>query len=209
VHTIVADLANLADVDRALEEASTGRELYAAILNAGVTHFGRHDELQWSEFQRMLDTNVTSVTRMTYSLLPRLEASGAGGGLMIVSSMAGIHPVPYQTAYSATKAFLVHFGCGLWHELLGRPVSITTFAPGGVVTEMTAGESFVPLRRWLMPVEIAAAEGLEAFRTRKYLHVPGSANRVGSAIARLLPRRTLTGWVAASYRKALERTGKL
>jgi short-subunit dehydrogenase len=207
--SIEADLSKLTEVERVVEEASKGRELYGAILNAGITHFGRHEQLEWAEFQRMLDTNVTGVTRMTGLLIPKLEASGAGGGLMIVASMAGITPVPYQTAYSATKAFLVHLGCGLWHELQGRPLSITTFAPGGVVTEMTAGESFVPLRSWLMPVEGAATEGLEAFRQRKYLYVSGAANRIGSAFTKFLPQQTLTGWVAASYRRALERSGKL
>jgi len=38
----------------------------------------------------------------------------------------------YQTAYSATKAFLVHFGCGLSQELRGTGVSVTTFAPAGI-----------------------------------------------------------------------------
>jgi hypothetical protein len=28
---------------------------------------------------------------------------------------------PYQTAYSATKAFLVHFGCGLFREATTLP----------------------------------------------------------------------------------------
>lgn len=209
VLTIEADLSRLADVERVVEEASQGRELYAAILNAGITHFGPHEHLEWTEFQRMLDTNVTGVTRMVGLLIPKLEALGAGGGLMIVASMAGITPVPYQTAYSATKAFLVHLGCGLWHELQGRPLSITTFAPGGVVTEMTAGESFVPLRGWLMPVVAAATEGLEAFRSRQYLHVSGRANRIGSAFTKFLPQQTLVGFVAASYRRALERSGKL
>jgi short-subunit dehydrogenase len=209
VLTIEADLSKLEEVERVVEQATSGRELYGAILNAGITHFGPHEQLEWSEFQRMLDTNVTGVTRMTGLLIPKLEALAQGGGLMIVASMAGITPVPYQTAYSATKAFLVHLGCGLWHELQGRPLSITTFAPGGVVTEMTAGESFVPLRSWLMPVDAAASEGLECFRQRKYLYVSGAANRIGSAFTKLLPQQTLTGWVAASYRRALERSGKL
>jgi short-subunit dehydrogenase len=71
---------------------------------------------------------------------------------MLVASLAGLTPVPYQTAYSSTKAFLVHFGCGLWHELQGRNVSITTYAPGGIETAMTAGASFGGLRKWLVPV---------------------------------------------------------
>lgn len=199
----VADLSQLSDVDRVIEIACKERELFGAILNAGVTHFGPYAELSWNEFRKMLDTNVIATVRMATALIPALEAQG--GGLMIVSSMAGIHPVPFQTHYSATKAFLVHFGVGLWHELAGRNVSVTSYAPSGVVSEMTAGENFTPLRRWLMPVEQAADEGVEAFRMRKYLHISGFTNRVGSVFARILPQRLATSLVAAQYRNALKR----
>lgn len=202
VETCVADLSKLDDVDRVIAAAQS-RPLYGAILNAGVTHFGDYAELSWDAFRSMLDTNVIATVRLTTALVPTLEAQG--GGLMIVSSMAGIHPVPFQTHYSATKAFLVHFGVGLWHELEGRNISITSYAPSGVVSEMTAGDNFTPLRRWLMPVDQAASEGVEAFRTRKYLHISGFANRVGSAFARMLPGRLATSLVAAQYRSALKK----
>src|SRR5262249_13100969 len=118
---------------------------------------------------------------------------------------AGIQPTPYQTAYSATKAFLVHFGCGLWHELRGKNVSITTYAPGGIATDMTADERFDALRGWLVPVEGAAREGLAAFQPRAHLHVPGRMTRLGAALLRLLPRRLVTDRVAAEYKKALDK----
>lgn len=203
VDICVADLSKLEDVDRVIESASKGRALYGAILNAGVTHFGPYDKLSWDAFRSMLDTNVIATVRLTTALIPQLEAQG--GGLMIVSSMAGLFPVPYQSHYSATKAFLVHFGVTLWHELQGRNVSITSYAPSGVVSEMTAGDAFTPLRRWLMPVEQAASEGVEAFRNRKYLHISGFGNRVGSVFARLLPQRLTTSLVAAQYRNALKK----
>ncbi|HEY6562388.1 MAG TPA: SDR family NAD(P)-dependent oxidoreductase [Polyangiaceae bacterium] len=209
VVTVCADLADVAEVDRALEQATQGRQLYAAILNAGVTHFGEHGRLSWLDFQRMLNTNVTSVVRMATELVPHLDKPGLGGGLMLVASMAGITPIPYQTAYSGTKAFLVHFGCGLWHELQHKQISITTYAPGGIVTEMTGTESFRPLRGWLMPVDRAAVEGIEAFRKRRYLHVPGYSNRLGSVLMRFLPQRIVTSQIAASYRRALKLTGQI
>jgi short-subunit dehydrogenase len=142
---------------------------------------------------------------MAVRLLPYLEHADHGGGVMIVSSMAGIQPVPYQTAYSATKAFLVHFGCGLWHELDGKNVSITTYAPGGIATDMTSGDRFDTLRGWLVPVEGAAREAIAAFQQRRYLYVPGRLNRLGAALSRVLPRRLVTDRVAAEYRKALQR----
>jgi short-subunit dehydrogenase len=203
VETVVADLSRLEDVDRVFSHATGDRGLYAAVLNAGVTHFGDHGDLAWEEFETMLATNVTSVVRLTTRLLPYLETSGEGGGIMLVSSMAGLTPVPYQTAYSATKAFLVNFGAGLWHELRGKNVSITTFVPGGIETEMTAGESFKKLGGWLMSADRCADAAVDAFASRAYVHVPGLIYRVGATLVRVLPQRFVTGRVAAQYRHAL------
>src|SRR5512146_107114 len=85
VEVCVADLAKLEDVDRLIDVATRGRQLYGAILNAGVTHFGPYAELSWDSFRTMLDTNVTATVRMATAFVPALEAQG--GGLMIVSSM--------------------------------------------------------------------------------------------------------------------------
>lgn len=200
---IAADLSRVEEVDRAFREATAGRAVYAAVLNAGVTHFGEYHELAWEEFQTMLATNVIGVVRFATQLLPYLEQRAEGGGILIVSSMAGLTPVPYQTAYSATKAFLVNFGCGLWHEVRHKNVSVTTFVPGGIQTEMTSGVRFRALGGWLMPADECAAEGIDCFRRRRYLHVPGVAARVSATMLGFLPRRFLTERVAATFRRAL------
>jgi len=205
VHTIAADLSKLEEVDRVLAEAMADRQLYGAVLNAGVTHFGHHHALGWDDFDAMLRTNVVAVVRMTSELIPHLAKGPAGGGILIVSSMAGINPVPYQTAYSATKAFLVSYGLGLWHELRGTNVSVTTYAPAGIATEMTAGEKFGPLRGWLAPVESVAESGIEAFRARRYLAIPGATNQVGDVLIRLLPRQFVASRLASVYRSALKK----
>lgn len=204
IEPITADLSKLSEVDRVVQQATKGRSIYGAILNAGVTHFGDYHELTWEAFESMLATNVTSVVRMVTDLVPYIEKGGEGGGLLIVSSMAGLTPVPYQTAYSATKAFLVNFGCGLYHELRGRNVSVTTFVPGGIKTEMTATSNFEKLSGYLMPVDVCAREAIEGFRKRRYLHTPGVMNRVGVTLMRFLPQELLTGRVAATYRGSLE-----
>jgi len=205
VRVIAADLGQISEVNRVFGEATADTPLYGAILNAGITHFGNWDELSWEEYERMQALNVTSVVRMTTLLLPYLEQRRESGGLMLVASMAGIVPTPYQTAYSATKAFLVHFGAGLHHEMWPRGVSVTTFVPGGIVTEMTDGVRFNDLRSWLMPAERCAKEAVRAFRERAYVFSPGFVYRWGSAVTKLLPQRFFIGRLAEQYRKSLER----
>jgi len=206
VHVIEADLSREADVDRVFAEAIGLGDVYGVILNAGVTHFGEHRDLSWEGFQSMLATNVTSAVRLTSLFVPYLVKEGSGGGILLVSSMAGLMPVPYQSAYSGTKAFLVNFGRGLWHELHGTRVSITTFAPGGIATELTEssglGQHFKSSVT-IMPAEECARSALQGFVKRKYLHVPGWFNRLAAFLSRFLPQRLLVGAVGAEYRKAL------
>lgn len=205
VHTVVADLSNEDEAHRMFDEATVDRPLYGVILNAGVTHFGHWDELDFDAFKQMQAINNTSVVKLIDLALPYLEGRAENGGLMIVASYTGVHPTAYQTYYSATKAFLVCLGGGLHHEMKHRGVSVTTYIPGGIVTEQTAGERFNHLRGWLMPVEKAARSAVKAFRKRHYMHIPGVLYGIGGPLMRVVPQRLFTGILASVYRRSLLR----
>jgi hypothetical protein len=205
---IAGDLSRIEDVDRVIAEATAGRQLTAVVLNAGVTHYGHFHELSWTDFQTMLHTNVSAVVRMTTELVPHLEKDPGGGGILLVSSMQAFTPVAFQTAYSGTKAFVATFGMAMWHELEGRNVSITTYIPGGIETEMTAGEKFAPLRGWLANVDDVAKLGIKAMRLRRFLTIHGLENRLGNVLFRFLPRKFVSGQLAAVYRGAMRDVAK-
>ncbi|MBL8936168.1 MAG: SDR family NAD(P)-dependent oxidoreductase [Archangium sp.] len=200
---VTGDMSKPEDVDRVLAEAMAGRQLYGAILNAGVSHFGHHHELAWDDFLSMLQLNVTANVRMATELVSHMKAHKLGGGIMLISSMTGVMPVPYQSAYSGTKAFLNSFGTALAHELEGHPLSMTVFAPGGIATEMTSGERFSTLRSWLAPVGETARAAIKAMKNREHLAVPGFVNQLGMLAFRFVPRRFAMGQLASTYRKAL------
>ena len=202
----VADLSVPGEADRLMEECLSEQSLYGAILNAGVTYFGRQTELDWQKFENILQTNVVGVVRMTNRLVSHFEQTGEEGALMVVASMAAFYPVPYQAAYSGTKGFILNFITALSHELQNKKLSLTVYAPAGIATEMTGGEKFDSLKGWLMPVDQAAREGLLAFRTRKYTYIPGILNRLGSVFMRFLPAKFLAGRMGKVYREALLRS---
>lgn len=202
-----ADLSSIADVDRVFAQSTAECEVQAVILNAGITHFGHHHELAWDTFENMLDTNVKSAVRLTHHFVPYLLGKDHGGALMLVTSMAGMQPVPFQTAYSSTKAFLTTFGMGLHHELAGKNISITTFAPGGIATEMTEGNGLAAhFGRGLQiqPAQFVAREAVNSLVQRRYLYVPGQFNRLQLFLPRLLPRRLVGSVVAGTFHKALQ-----
>jgi hypothetical protein len=202
VKVVPADMSRSEDVERALGVAKS-TPLAAVVLNAGVTHFGHHHELEWEAFESMLRTNVISTTRVTSELVRHFQATGANARIMLVTSLSGLMPVPFQSAYSGTKAFLTAFGTALAHELKGSPISVTVFAPGGIVTEMTSGDRFESLRGWLAPVDSVAREAIAALKSRQPLVVQGFMNRLGFFFFRFLPRNVVMGGLSRTYRKAL------
>jgi len=205
VHCLTADLGRIEEATRVFQEATAKAPIYAAVLNAGVTHFGHHEELSWEAFQTMVSLNVTSTARLTGLFLEYLEERKENGGVLLIASLAGLNPVAYQSAYSGKKAFLVNYGCSLHHEMKPRGVTVTVFAPGGIQTEMTEGERFNDLRGWLVPVGPCANSALMGLRKRKYRVIPGFIYRWGSWLTSLLPENFVVGQVAAQYRNSLKK----
>jgi short-subunit dehydrogenase len=204
VKTITADLSKVADADRVMDIALAEPGLCGIILNAGITYFGRLTEMDWEQFEKMLQTNVTGMVRMAQRTAVHFEQTGAEGGLMVVSSMAAILPTPYQAAYSGTKAFMLNFISALAHEMKNKCFSYTVFLPGGMTTEMTNNEKFSALKNWMMPVAVAARTALHAFHKRKATCVPGTSNKLGAYLSGLIPKRIIVGGMARTYSRALE-----
>ncbi|HWU33534.1 MAG TPA: SDR family NAD(P)-dependent oxidoreductase, partial [Marmoricola sp.] len=84
-------------------------------------------------WQRMYDTNVLSVVRVTRALLPALRA--ARGAVITVSSTAGRNVYEGGGGYAAAKHGTRVVVETLRLELNGEPVRVTEVAPGMVHTE--------------------------------------------------------------------------
>ncbi len=88
------------------------------------------------DWERMYDTNVMGLMRMTRALLPKLEASGAGH-IVNIGSVAGREAYPGGAGYNAAKFAVRAITQVLRLELVGKPVRITEVAPGLVETEFS------------------------------------------------------------------------
>lgn len=88
------------------------------------------------DWERMYDTNVLGLMRMTRALLPKLEASGAGH-IVNIGSVAGRDPYPGGAGYNAVKFGVRAITQVLRLELVGKPIRITEVAPGLVDTEFS------------------------------------------------------------------------
>lgn len=121
--------------DSVADLASSIDDLAVLVNNAGgaigVEPIERADPADW---QRMYDTNVLGVLRVTQALLPALEA-GAGGHVVVTGSIAGHLVYEGGGGYTAAKHGAAALVETLRLELNGRPVRVTEVAPGMVRTE--------------------------------------------------------------------------
>lgn len=202
-----ADLERPDEVDALFGAAVDGRDLAGAVLNAGVTHFGRSLDLPWARLEALVATNVLSPVRLARLLAARWVERREPGALLLVTSLAGLMPVPFQTDYAAAKAFLTSWGLGLSSELSGSGVSVTTFAPGGIATEMLTSSGLdrvaKPGDAGVMDAARCARYAVAAFRARETFAVPGSLNRLSLALTRLLPLPLAARLVAKIYERGL------
>lgn len=208
VHCVGADMTRREDVDRAFEEATAeGRALCAMVLNAGVTYFGRALEQSYEDLLALVQTNVLSNLRFVQRFAPYAQAQQPDAAVMLVSSLAGFSPMPWQAAYGGSKAFLSNFGQALVEELRGKSPSVTVFAPGGIATEMLdtsgIGRKFKAGDLGIMAADKCARIALEGMLRRRALVVPGVLNKVSTVAMRLAPRQFVAGRISALYREAL------
>jgi NAD(P)-dependent dehydrogenase (short-subunit alcohol dehydrogenase family) len=144
VHTDVADAASLAAL--AVAAAAIGR-VDALVNNAAIANSigGKtYDEIEQTEWERVLRVNVTGTWLACKHLAP-LVAAGGGGAIVNVASDTALWGATRLLHYVASKGAVLAMTRSLARELGPQRVTVNAVAPGLIEGEATAG---VPAARW-------------------------------------------------------------
>jgi short-subunit dehydrogenase len=186
VITVAGDLAAPGMVDE-VRAAAADRETGLVVANAALAPQGGFLDATAAELAASVDLNCKASMLLARAFLPDMAGRGHGG-MIFVSSLAGLQGAPGLAAYGATKAYLIALGESLWAELRPAGVDVLTVCAGAVVTpgyQQAAGRQ-APGATTPEQVAAAALRGLgHGFRV-----VPGTLNQVSAfALQRLVPRR--------------------
>jgi short-subunit dehydrogenase len=195
--TVSADLAT-AEGLAAVERATGSLEIGLVIVNAADSPIGPFVELDPARAERALDLNCRALLLLARRYLPPMVARGRGG-LVVMSSLAGMQGSPAIALYAATKAFGTVLAEGLWAELRGSGVDVLACVAGAVATPGLRAAMRRPALGTVEPDQVAEA----ALRTlgRRPRAVPGALMRVSSTLmSRLLPRRAAIALIARGSR---------
>jgi 3-oxoacyl-[acyl-carrier protein] reductase len=156
------------------------------VNNAGITRDNLLMRMKDDEWDDIINTNLTSVFRMSKAVL-RGMMKAKTGRIINISSVVGFTGNAGQANYAAAKAGMVGFAKSMAKEVGSRNITVNTVAPGFIDTDMTKELSddikkallaSIPLSRLGEAKEIAhtvaflASEGA-GYITGETLHVNG------------------------------------
>lgn len=158
------------------------------VNNAGITKDKPIFSMQDSDWTEVLKTNLFGVFYLTRKFVTDM-LKRKKGRVINLSSISGIHGLPGQVNYSASKAGIIGFTKALAKEVGLFGVTANVVAPGGVTTPMIeklppqAKEALlqsVPLRRFCEPEEVARvvyflAEGAPDYLNGSVIVLDGGA----------------------------------
>ncbi|HDN2512140.1 MULTISPECIES: 3-oxoacyl-ACP reductase FabG [Providencia] len=161
-------------------------EIDILVNNAGITRDNLLMRMKEEEWQDIIDTNLSSVYRLSKAVL-RAMMKKRCGRIISIASVVGVMGNAGQTNYAAAKAGLIGFSKSLAREVASRGITVNVVAPGFIETDMTkaltdeqrAGIlSQVPADRLGDAQEIASAVAFlasdeAAYITGETLHVNG------------------------------------
>ena len=133
-------ILNVTDDKSIVELMSNISNQYGAIdiliNNAGITRDNILMRMKQEEWDEIIDTNLTSVFKMSKAVLRGMIKKKAGR-IISITSVVGAMGNSGQANYAAAKAGIMGFTKSLAREVGSRDITVNAVAPGFIQTDMT------------------------------------------------------------------------
>ncbi len=138
IEWVEMDVCNERSVDQAVSQVEAACSVIDGVVcNAGFGIFGSIEETSMEAAQRQFDTNIGGVLRVVRRVLPAMRER-RGGRIVLVGSLAGRAPIPFQGHYSASKAAVEAIAGSLYNEVRPYDVGVSLIEPGDINTPFNA-----------------------------------------------------------------------
>jgi short-subunit dehydrogenase len=128
------DLAKMEQVKSEINAIATDfAPIDILVNNAGMGYTNPLIETSLSDWQQVIDLNLTSVFQCILGVLPAMRQQQRGT-IINVASIAGQQPFPDWGAYSVSKAGLIALSKTLAAEERAHGIRVVTLSPGAVNT---------------------------------------------------------------------------
>jgi 3-oxoacyl-[acyl-carrier protein] reductase len=176
----VTDATQCDGVVKAVEEKYGA--LNILVNNAGVTRDGLLMRMKDEDWQSVIDTDLTSVFRLSRAVMRGMMKARAGR-IINISSVVGFMGNAGQANYVAAKAGMVGFTKALAREVGSRNITVNCVAPGFIDTDMTRVLAEAQVAKLVENVPLARLGNVDDIAAAVlYLASPGAGYVTGNTI---------------------------
>ncbi len=168
------------------------------INNAG---FATKGMLEWADYEKQhkeMHVNIVSLVELTYFFIPQM-AQRRSGTIINLSSAAGFNPIPYNSVYSASKAFVLSFSQGIAYEYKKYGVHVMAVCPQATDTHFF--DEFNKMEGKMRTAQNVVDTTMKAVRKKKTVAADGFFCKVQAVMHHILTRKMIvkiTGAVGGS-----------
>lgn len=172
VEVLQADLTDRDDLAKVEARLRDDGRIGILVNNAGASIGGGFERQSADDIEHIVTLNTTAVVRLANAVAARFVAAGEGA-IINVGSVVGLIPEFGQTAYGATKAFVLYLSQGLSFELAPKGVYVQAVLPAATDTEIWARSGAHPDQiPPLMAVGELVDAALTGFDRREPITIP-------------------------------------
>jgi NAD(P)-dependent dehydrogenase (short-subunit alcohol dehydrogenase family) len=137
VEAMRADVSKREDVDRLISAALAAFPIiHILVNNAGVYGpKGSIDDVDWDEWVQAIEVNLLGSILVARALLPHFRTQRYGKVIQL-SGGGATAPLPFISAYAASKAGIVRFMETLAEEVKTLGIDVNSIAPGALNTRL-------------------------------------------------------------------------
>ena len=181
--------------DLVIEITSEGIIINYLVNNAGFGINDTETNISWDREFEMLNLNMVTLTYFTKIYASEMIRQGFGR-ILNIGSTGSFQPGPYMAAYSASKAYVLHFSEAVNYELKGSGVTVSTLCPGVTDTgfhETAQTTSSIIYKNMGHATAFEVARyGYKMMMNGKSWGVYGFMNRFSTFMLRFTPRNLVT-----------------
>ena len=141
IHPVVMDVRDPQSVETAVESVLSKADIGIVIHCAGIGIACAAEDYPSDVVAGLMETNFSGVLRVNSKIIPHLRKRGSGL-CIIIGSLAGIFPIPFQSHYCASKAALELYAGTLRMELRSYGVKVSLVMPGDTHTGFTGARKY-------------------------------------------------------------------
>jgi len=158
------------------------------VYNAAYAPIGYFTNITEENLERTVNVNIKTPLILSRLVADRMIEKRKGG-IILMSSLAGIQGTPRLAAYSASKAFNAILAEALWKELEQHGIDVIASCPGAIRTPGYKNAQQSKDAPGTLDAKQVAIKTLDALG-KGPLIIPGYTNKIARLfMGRLLPRK--------------------